>query len=62
MIAGAVDEEIMKILKYSKQCGNGLNLEENNCEVAVKKIKVNKTILSSFYWLLPLKSLLTLIL
>ena len=55
MIAGAVDEEIMKILKYSKQRGNGLNLEENNCEVAVKKIKGNKTILSSFYWLLPLK-------
>ena len=45
----------MKILKYWKQRSNGFNLEENNCEVAVKKVKGNKTILNSFYWLLPHK-------
>ena len=55
VFAGAVDEEKMKILKYWKQRSNGFNLEENNCEVAVKKIKGNKTILNSFYWLLPHK-------
>ena len=43
----------MKILKYWKQRSNGFNLEENNCEVAVKKIKGDKTILNYFYWLLP---------
>ena len=41
VFAGAVDEEKMKILKYWKQRSNGFNLEENSCEVAVKKVKGN---------------------
>ena len=53
VFAAAVDEEIMKILKYWKQRSKGFNLVENNFEVAVKKVKGNKTILNSFYWLLP---------
>ena len=51
----------MKILKYWKQRSNGFNLEENSCEVAVKKVKGNfekkafkdRKLLNSFYWLLP---------
>ena len=42
---GAIDEEKMKILKYWKQRSNGFNLEKNNCEVAVKKVKGNKILL-----------------
>ena len=41
VFAGAVDEEKMKILKYWKKRSDGFNLEENNCEVAVKKVKGN---------------------
>ena len=41
----------MKILKYWKQRSNGFNLKEKNCEVAIKKVKGNKTVLKSFYWL-----------
>lgn len=51
VFAGAVDEKEMKILKYWKQRSNGFNLKEKNCEVAIKKIKGNKTVLKSFYWL-----------
>ena len=41
VFAGVVDEEKMKILKYWKQRSNGFSLEENSCEVAVKKVKGN---------------------